>query len=101
MSDAEWNDPATDTLVMALSGELFTRDEDGYPMRDSAYLVALNRADSAVSLTLPATPDGDSYRRLLDTDPPRPITEGPTVRAGEVTSLAPRSVALFRVENTH
>ena len=101
MSDAEWNDPATDTLVMALSGELFTRDEDGYPMRDSAFLVALNRADSAVSLTLPATPDGDSYRRLLDTDLPRPITEGPTVRAGEVTSLAPRSVALFRVENTH
>jgi isoamylase len=98
MTESDWHDPATATLVMALSGDLFTRDEAGHPMRDSAFLVALNRADSPVPLTLPATVDGDRYRRLLDTDLVRPTTEGPTVPVGEVTTLAPRSVALFRVE---
>ena len=97
MTDAEWHDPGTGTLVMALSGELFTRDEEGHPLRDSAFLVVLNRADAPVPLTLPATPYGTAYRRLLDTDTARPAT-GPTHPVGSVTSVASRSVALFRVE---
>ncbi len=70
MTDAQWHDPATGTLVMALSGELFTRDEFGHPLRDSAFLVVLNRADSDVDVTLPETPYGEVYHRLLDTVAP-------------------------------
>ncbi len=97
MTDAEWHDPGTGTLVMALSGELFTRDEEGHPMRDSAFLVVLNRSDDAVPVTMPETPYGTAYLRLLDTDESRPAT-GPLHPVGAVTPVAGRSVALFRVE---
>ncbi len=99
MTDGDWHDPGTGTLVMALSGELFTRDEDGHPLRDSAFLVVLNRAEAEVPLTMPETPYGTTYRRLLDTDEDRPSTSGPTHAVGSVTSVAARSVALFRVED--
>ncbi|MBI1377675.1 MAG: glycogen debranching protein GlgX [Frankiales bacterium] len=98
MTDAEWHDPATGTLVMALSGELFVRDAEGHPLRDAAFLVVLNRDDADVPLTLPATPYGTAYRRLLDTALERPATEPPTARVGSTVSVAARSVALFRVE---
>jgi len=98
MTDGDWHDAGTSTLVMALSGELFTRDVDGHPLRDSAFLVVLNRADSAVPLTLPQTPYGTSYRRLVDTALDRPETEGPTATVGATVEIAARSVALFRVE---
>jgi len=99
MTDSDWHDPGTGTLVMALSGELFTRDEDGHPLRDSAFLVVLNRADADVPLTMPDTPYGTTYRRLLDTDEDRPSTSGPTHVVGSVVTVASRSVALFRVED--
>jgi glycogen operon protein len=98
MTDGDWHDSGTGTLVMALSGELFTRDEEGHPLRDSAFLVVLNRSDDATVLTMPATPYGTTYRRLLDTDERRPSTSGPTHAVGAVTEVAGRSVALFRVE---
>ncbi len=100
MSDAEWHDPGTEMLVMALSGELSTRDAEGHPLRDSAFLLVLNRAAAPIDLTLPATPYGNRYRRLLDTELARPATEGPTAPVGGVTPIAPRSVALFRVEHS-
>ena len=99
MTDADWHDPATGTLVTALSGELFTRDADGHPLRDSAFLLVLNRADDDVPVTMPATPDGSTYRRLLDTGEARPTTSGPTHPVGSVTPVAGRSVVLFRVES--
>ena len=98
MTDADWHDPGTGTLVMALSGELFTRDEDGHPLRDSAFLVVLHRGDSDVPLTLPPTPYGTSYRRLLDTAQDRPESEGSTSAPGAVVTIAARTVCLFRVE---
>jgi glycogen operon protein len=98
MTDDDWHDGRTGVLVMALSGELFTRDEDGHPLRDAAFLVVLNRSDSDVPLTLPATPSGTAYRRLIDTALDRPETEGPTAAIGETVAVASRSVALFRVE---
>jgi glycogen operon protein len=99
MTDADWHDPGTGTLVMALSGELFTRDEDGHPLRDSAFLLVLNRADDPVDVTMPATPYGTAYRRLLDTDDARPSTSAPTHPVGAITTVAGRAVALFRVES--
>jgi glycogen operon protein len=98
MTDEQWHDPATGTLVMALSGELFTRDEHGHPLRDSAFLLVLNRADDEVEVTLPETPYGEVYRRLLDTALPRPDGETVTHPVGTATPVAARSVALFRVE---
>ncbi|MFN8168973.1 MAG: glycogen debranching protein GlgX [Candidatus Nanopelagicales bacterium] len=99
MTDEQWHDPGTGTLVMALSGELFTRDESGHPLRDSAFLVVLNRADGEVEVTLPATPYGEVYRRLLDTSQPRPDTGTRTHPVGTTTTVAGRAVALFRVEH--
>jgi glycogen operon protein len=99
MTDDAWHDPGTGTLVMALSGELFTRDEHGHPLRDSAFLVVLNRADSEVEVTLPQTPYGEVYRRLLDTSHPRPDVETVTHPVGTTTPVAARAVALFRVEH--
>ena len=99
MTDEQWHDPGTGTLVMALSGELFTRDEHGHPLRDAAFLVVLNRADDAVDVTLPETPYGEVYRRLLDTSAPRPDGETPTHAVGTTTSVPGRAVALFRVEH--
>ncbi|HET7899675.1 MAG TPA: glycogen debranching protein GlgX [Candidatus Nanopelagicales bacterium] len=99
LTDAEWNDRATETLVMALSGELFTRDAEGHPLRDDAFLIVLHRGDSDVDVTLPPTPYGDAYRRLLDTAVARPGTDLPTAKAGTNVTVARRSVALFRVEH--
>jgi isoamylase len=99
MTDEQWHDPTTDTLVMALSGELFARDELGYEMRDAAFLIVLNRSLLATEITLPGTPYGEVYRRLLDTSLPRPDTEGTTHAVGSTTHVAARSVALFRVED--
>jgi isoamylase len=98
MTDADWHDPGTHALVMALSGELFIRDADGYPLRDAAFLVVLNRSDTTVPLTLPATPYGAAYRRLLDTSLDLPESEEPTSAVGATVEVAPRSVSLFRVE---
>ena len=100
MTDAHWNSPGTDCLVMALNGELGERDVDGHPLRDSAFLVVLNRGDDEVPLVLPRTPYGDAYRRLLDTDDKRPTTATKTDKTGSTVRVAPRSVALFRVEST-
>jgi hypothetical protein len=83
---------------MALSGELFTRDEQGHPMRDVAFLIALNRDDSAVELTLPLTPYGSGYHRLLDTSLQRPDDDGTTHPAGTTTTVGPQSVTVLRVE---
>ena len=99
LTDTDWNDRATDTLVMALSGELFTRDEEGHPLRDSAFLLVLNRADGDSDVTLPATPYGSAYRRLLDTATDRPGTDLPTAPVGATVNVAPRTVTLFRVED--
>ena len=99
MTDGEWNDPSTGTLVMALSGELFQRDEQGHPLHDSAFLIVLNRDDDEVVVTLPPTPYGDTYRCLLDTDNDRPGTALPTWQVGATVTVAGRSVALFRVED--
>ena len=99
MTDGQWQDPATGTLVMALSGELFTRDDEGHPMRDAAFLVVLNRAHDAVEVALPMTPYGDVYRRLLDTALPRPDAAIVTHPAASTTPVAARSVTLFRVEH--
>ena len=78
MTDADWNSPGTDCLVMALNGELGERDVDGHPLRDSAFLVVLNRGETDVKLVLPRTPYGTAYRRLLDTDDKRPTHRYPT-----------------------
>jgi pullulanase/glycogen debranching enzyme len=99
MTDEQWHDPSTDTLVMALSGELFARDELGYEMRDAAFLIVLNRSLLVTEITLPATPYGEVYRRLLDTSMPRPDPAGTTHDVGSTTHVAARSVALFRVED--
>ena len=99
MTDEQWHDPQTHTLVMALSGELFTRDDLGHALRDAAFLVVLNRDEGPVDVTLPPTPYGEVYRRLLDTDLVRPGAETLTHPVGSVTAVAARSVALFRVEH--
>jgi isoamylase len=98
LTDVEWNDPATSTLVLAFSGELFQRDPEGYPLHDSAFLLVLNRSDDDVDVTLPPTPYGDSYGRLLDTSDERPGTAPPAVREGKQVVVSGRSVALFRVD---
>jgi len=99
LTDVEWNDPATSTLVLAFSGELFQRDAEGHPLHDSAFLLVLNRSDDDVDVTLPPTPYGDSYRRLLDTADERPGTAPPAVHEGSQVVVSGRSVALFRVDD--
>ena len=99
LTDVEWNDPATSTLVLAFSGELFQRDVEGHPLHDSAFLLVLNRSDDDVDVTLPPTPYGDSYRRLLDTADERPGTAPPAVHEGSQVVVSGRSVALFRVDD--
>lgn len=84
---------------MALSGELFTRDEDGHPLRDDAFLIVLHRGEAPVDVLLPKTPYGDAYRRLLDTSMPRPGTDLPTEKVGTRATVQGRSVTLFRVEH--
>jgi glycogen operon protein len=99
MTDEQWHDPSTGTLVMALSGELFTRDEHGHALRDSAFLVVLNRADAEVDVVLPETRYGEVYRRLLDTAADRPDGDTVTHPVGTTTPVSARSVVLFRVEH--
>jgi isoamylase len=98
MTDEDWHSPETTCLVMALSGELGVRDVDGHPLRDSAFLVVLNRGEEPVDLTLPSSTYGDAYRRLMDTDDARPRTATSTDRAGSTVVVVPPSVVLFRVE---
>ena len=62
--------------------------------------MVLNRAGTDVEVTLPETPYGEVYHRLLDTSYPRPDHESVTHPVGSTTPVAARSVALFRVERT-
>ena len=98
MTDGDWNSPGTDCIVMALNGELALRDVDGHPLRDSAFLLVLNRGDDDVAVVLPTTPYGEEYRRLLDTGDKRPTTATRPDRSGTTVTVGPRAVALFRLE---
>ena len=98
MTDADWNDPTCDVVVMFLSGELFSRGDPAQNQRDAAFLITFNRGESESWLTLPQTPYGARYRRLLDTAAHEPASAPFTDPSGSQVSLEPRSVALFRVE---
>ncbi|MEM7023232.1 MAG: glycogen debranching enzyme GlgX, partial [Pseudomonadota bacterium] len=68
---------------------------DGAPADDDILLMLLNAYDDVVRFVLPAVPDGERWRRLLDTFDPAAGGAGTHHPAGEPFQLAARSLALF------
>ena len=96
MSDRTWHDPTTTLLLAALSGHLHEPDRAGRPQRDDAFLIAWNRGDDDVTLTLPKPSGAQSYARVLDTADETPATDPPVHPSGQTTTVSARSVAVFR-----
>ncbi|MGC4063326.1 MAG: hypothetical protein QM784_01465 [Polyangiaceae bacterium] len=94
MTEDDWGNPNTRSLVMFLAGRgIDDVDEVGRPIVDDDLLVAFNSSDTTLALRLPAVPHVEQWELLLDT------AEGDGGVAAEPTqevSLLPHSLRLYR-----
>jgi isoamylase len=100
MTADEWNDPATRSIGMYISGHLKSRTPQGEPESDVPFLLLFNGGDEAVDFVLPRAPYGESYTVLLDTTDEHPVGEGPRVPAGTSFRLEPFATVVTRAERS-
>ncbi|WP_246580261.1 glycogen debranching protein GlgX [Deinococcus aestuarii] len=94
LSDADWNNPQTQSLGMFLDGDgLDDVDAEGRPVKDDDLLLLLSSSYIDLPFRLPNLDDCESWELLLDT-----ADDGARERvpAGEETTLRARSVKLYR-----
>jgi isoamylase len=99
MSDAEWNDPARQSLVVFLAGRgIDDVDEAGSPLVDDDLLLLINATSSDASFVIPELERvREDWRLLVDTADTRAEERR---RAGENTLLASRSLKFFRAPSS-
>jgi isoamylase len=95
MTQEQWNTGWMRSLAVMLNGEtLDDADEMGEPLKDDSFLILLNSYGEKVTYTLPASPHGRGWKRLMNTyDLENPFHEEPMDGALDV---AGRSVVLLR-----
>ncbi|WP_180970184.1 glycogen debranching protein GlgX [Deinococcus planocerae] len=94
LSDADWNNPQTQSLGMFLDGDgLDDVDPEGRPVKDDDLLLLLSSSYIDLPFRLPNLDDCETWELLLDT-----ADDGARERvpAGEETTLRARSVKLYR-----
>lgn len=96
MTADDWKDPDVRTLGLLLSGEgLRQSDEVGEPTLDDTFYLALNADDVARELQLPQGEHGAEWEVLVDTRTWK-VPVGERAKAGDKTTLVPRSLVLLR-----
>ena len=94
MSDEDWNNPQTQSMGIFLDGNgLDDVDERGEPLLDDHLLLLLNASHVDLPFRLPDLAGCQAWDLQLDTTDDH---AGGTVKAGEETNLAARSVKLYR-----
>jgi len=94
LSDEDWNNPQTQSMGIFLDGNgLDDVDERGEPLLDDHLLLLLNASHVDLPFRLPDLAGCQEWHLQLDTTDDH---AGGTVKAGEETNLAARSVKLYR-----
>ncbi len=69
VSDEAWSSPWTRAIALLLNGKtLQVTDEDGNWLVDDSFLLLVNGADQGVEFTLPASPSGNPWTQVIDTE---------------------------------
>jgi glycogen operon protein len=69
VSDEAWNSPWSRAIALLLNGKtLQVTDEDGNWVVDDSFLLLVNAADGGVEFTLPASPSGNAWCQIVDTE---------------------------------
>ena len=100
MTDADWFQPAVETLGMHLAGDgIRTRSPRGEPIVDDSFLLWLHAGPRPVRVQLPGPPWAARYLVVLDTAAGDPLPDGHVITAGSRRTLPGWSVLLLRTEH--
>ena len=98
MTDDDWHSERCTCIGMRLAGDLIEEmDDDGGVVRGDTLFALFNARREAIDCSIDGAARGDRWERLFDTAAPdggRRMYEG-----GATYPMAPRSVALFRLED--
>jgi len=98
LTDADWQTGFAKALAVFLNGDAIPgMGQHGEHLVDDSFLLLLNAHGAAVDLTLPPPVWGERWRKVLDTAAPAEAADG-ALAAGEVLSVAGRSLALLQCE---
>ena len=68
-SDENWNADWNRSLALMLNGKtLNVSDDEGNPVTDDSFLLLINAYHEGVEFTLPAPPNGNPWKHILNTD---------------------------------
>jgi len=97
MRAEDWNDGANKSLGLLLSGEGLRQSSDiGEPIMDDTFYLVLCAGDRDLPITVPAGENEEApWEVVVDTKTTK-LPVGARVRPGEIYTMAPRSVVLFR-----
>ncbi len=97
MQDDDWHTESAAAIAVYLSGR-HLEDEQGRPLEDDSFYLALNATAEAVDFRLPDGWLGHGWQWILDTAAPQPfVTDAARVSgAAEVVNVAARSIVLAR-----
>jgi isoamylase len=97
MTDEEWHTDGPAAIAVYLSGRRLV-DDDGGPIEDDSFYLALNAGPEALIFRLPDGWLGGAWSCVLDTAAPRPFDSrsGVTWQASEAVRLASHSLLLAR-----
>lgn len=99
LTNDEWNSGDTNTIGMYLSGDLRPVAGDRADRSDSSFLLLIHSGDDHCGFTLPGSPYGNNYQRILDTHDERPIEASWTDPAGAIVMMAPQSCVVLKVSS--
>jgi glycogen operon protein len=69
VTDEVWNAGWSRSIALLLNGRtLEVTDEEGVPVIDDSFLILVNASHEGVEYTLPASPSGNPWRQVMDTE---------------------------------
>ena len=96
MTDGDWDAGFVKSLAVFLNGEAISEpDPRGERITDDSFLLLFNAAEHGVEFTIPEG-YGEEWSLELDTAEPMPSEDGTMVKAGDMLTLAARSLRLLR-----
>ncbi|GAA3612625.1 glycogen debranching protein GlgX [Marihabitans asiaticum] len=94
MAEHEWSDGSASAMLVFLNGQAIPEpDERGRPVVDDDFLLLFNAGHEPVTVTLPGSEYGQTWRPIIDTCADLLTSE--THAAGSQMELGPRSMAVL------